>query len=92
VARSGLAMETRYVSFNPPAACAVEMIRGPLFLRSFAGSWRFERLEGGRTRVSFCYRLAARPAWLNGLLGAWFARVSQRRLEALRRALERRVG
>jgi Polyketide cyclase / dehydrase and lipid transport len=29
VALSGLGMETRYVSFNPPGACAVEMTRGP---------------------------------------------------------------
>ncbi len=30
VARNGLGMETRYISFNPPGACAVEMTPGPL--------------------------------------------------------------
>ena len=42
VARNGLGMETRFVSFNPPGACAVEMTRGPWPFRSFSGSWRFE--------------------------------------------------
>ena len=47
VARNDLGMETKYVSFNPPVACAVEMTRGPWFFRSFSGSWRFERARGG---------------------------------------------
>jgi hypothetical protein len=49
VTRNRLGMETRYVSFNPPGACAVEMTRGPWFFRSFSGSWRFYRIESGRT-------------------------------------------
>src|SRR5690349_5911791 len=61
VARSGWAMETEYVSFNPPRATAVKMTRGPWFLDSFAGSWRFEEEAPGRTRVSFRYSLTARP-------------------------------
>jgi hypothetical protein len=53
VARNGLGMETRYVSFNPPGACAVEMTRGPWFFRSFSGSWRFDRVgpDGGDIHV-----------------------------------------
>ena len=43
VDRNGTAMETEYVSFNPPRAVAIKMTRGPWFLESFAGSWRFER-------------------------------------------------
>ena len=69
VARSGWGMETRYVSFYPPRACAVEMTRGPWFFRSFAGSWRFDPVGPGRTRVMFTYHLVARPALLSGLLG-----------------------
>ena len=61
VARNGLGMETRYVSFNPPGACAVEMTRGPWFFRSFSGSWRFEAIGPGRTRVTFTYSLDGRP-------------------------------
>src|SRR5205814_1126957 len=55
VARNGLGMETQYVSFNPPGACAVEMTRGPWFFRSFSGSWRFDRIGPGRTKVTFTY-------------------------------------
>lgn len=74
VARSGWAMETQYVSFNPPRATAVKMNRGPWFLEGFAGSWRFEETEPGRTRVDFRYGLQARPRWLSWLLNpilAW---------------------
>jgi Polyketide cyclase / dehydrase and lipid transport len=51
VSRSGWAMETEYVSFNPPRATAVKMTSGPWFLDQFAGSWRFEEVAPGRTRV-----------------------------------------
>jgi ribosome-associated toxin RatA of RatAB toxin-antitoxin module len=88
VAKFGIGMETRYVSFNPPRACAVEMTRGPWFLRSFAGSWRFDAIGEGRARVSFSYSLVARPTFLNGLLRFVFAREVSHRLEALKQAAE----
>lgn len=88
VAHSGLGMETRYVSFNPPGACAVEMTRGPWCFRSFSGSWRFDLIGVGRTRATFTYSLVGRPALLSGLLRFVFARETRRRLEALKRAAE----
>jgi ribosome-associated toxin RatA of RatAB toxin-antitoxin module len=88
VARNGLAMETKYVSFNPPGACAVEMTMRPWCFRSFAGSWRFETIGPGRSRVTFTYSLVGRPALLSGLLRFFFARETRRRLEALKRAAE----
>jgi hypothetical protein len=88
VARNHLGMETRYVSFNPPGTCAVEMTRGPWFFRSFSGSWRFDRIRSGRSRVTFTYSLVGRPAFLSGLLRFLFARETRRRLEALKRAAE----
>jgi ribosome-associated toxin RatA of RatAB toxin-antitoxin module len=90
VATMGLAMETEYVSFNPPNVTAVKMTRGPWFLRSFAGSWRFHGRPDGRTRVAFRYHLSARPAWLAPLLGLVFAHDTRNRLDALRRAVKRR--
>jgi Polyketide cyclase / dehydrase and lipid transport len=94
VSRSGWAMETEYVSFNPPRATAVKMTRGPWFLAGFAGSWRFEEIEPGRTRVGFRYSLEAWPralAWLlNPLLARSFARDTRARLRALKEAVERR--
>ncbi|MBL8797056.1 MAG: SRPBCC family protein [Planctomycetia bacterium] len=90
VARSGLGMETEYVSWQPPRVAAVKMTRGPWFLASFAGSWRFETLPAGGTRVSFAYWLSAHPRWLRWLLDpilqGMFARDTARRLRALKRA------
>jgi ribosome-associated toxin RatA of RatAB toxin-antitoxin module len=88
VAHNGFGMETRYVSFNPPGACAVEMTRGPWFFRSFSGSWKFDPIGPGRTRVTFTYSLIGRPTLLSGLLRFLFARETRRRLEALKRAAE----
>jgi ribosome-associated toxin RatA of RatAB toxin-antitoxin module len=85
---NGYAMETEYVSFNPPEVCAVEMTEGPWFFRSFAGSWRFEPLGPGRTAVSFTYHIVARPRFLTGILANAFGRDTSRRLEALKRAVE----
>jgi hypothetical protein len=96
VARSGWAMETEYVSFSPPRATAVKVTRGPWFLSSFAGSWRFEKMAKGRTRVAFRYSLQARPralSWLlNPILARSFARDTRARLRALKGAVERRAS
>jgi hypothetical protein len=93
VAKSGLGMETEYVSFNPPRVAAVRMTRGPAILSSFAGSWRFGEVGPDRTRVAFRYHLAARPRWLrwlfDPLLQISLARDTDRRLQALRHAVER---
>jgi ribosome-associated toxin RatA of RatAB toxin-antitoxin module len=92
VSRNGWAMETEYVSFNPPRATAVKMTKGPWFLGEFAGSWRFEELTPGHTRVGFRYRVLARPKWLSWLftpIVSWvFARDTRHRLSALKLAVE----
>jgi len=94
VARSGFGMETEYVSFNPPRACAVKMTCGPRIIGSFAGSWRFEEVAPGHTRVRFRYNLRANPWWLSWLLtpiiGWAFARDTHKRLVALKSGVERR--
>lgn len=93
VAHSGLGMETEYVSFNPPRACAVKMTSGPRIVRQFAGSWRFEEITPGQTKVDFTYTLTAAPWWLSWLLtpilAAVFARDTRKRLAALKAACER---
>ena len=53
VARSGLGMETEYVSYTPPWVAAVKMTCGPWVVRSFAGSWRFTEVALGQTGWSF---------------------------------------
>jgi ribosome-associated toxin RatA of RatAB toxin-antitoxin module len=93
VAWYGLRMETEYVTVTPARVAAVRMTRGPWLLESFAGSWRFEPAGPGRTRVTFCYRLTARPRrlrWLlHPLLAAVFGHDTRRRLHALKGAAER---
>jgi ribosome-associated toxin RatA of RatAB toxin-antitoxin module len=64
VARSGLGMETEYISFQPPWTCAVKMTKGPRLIDRFAGSWRFEEVLPGVTRVGFRYHLRAAVAVL----------------------------
>jgi ribosome-associated toxin RatA of RatAB toxin-antitoxin module len=92
IARNGLAMETEYISFNPPEVTAVKMTRGPWIIESFAGSWRFYEETQGRTRVYFKYSVRARPRWLAPLLSpvlaVVFARDTRKRLAALKSAVE----
>lgn len=91
VSRSGVGMETEYVSFNRPRVTAVKMTRGPRMLASFAGTWEFEPVEGGKTKVTFRYLLRARPRWLawalEPLARRWFARETRLRVRALQAAL-----
>jgi ribosome-associated toxin RatA of RatAB toxin-antitoxin module len=93
VARSGLAMETEYVSFRPPHVTAVKMTRGPWIIESFAGSWRFAAEGEDATRVIFKYQVRARPRWLAGLLTPILTRVFahdvRKRLRGLKTAVER---
>lgn len=93
VARSGLAMETEYVSFNPPQTCAIKMTAGPKLIDSFAGSWSFDDMGDGRTKVTFRYFLKARPRWfawaMTPLAGWAFGRDTGKRLVALKQAFER---
>jgi hypothetical protein len=92
VARSGLGMETEYVTFEPPCVTAVRMTRGPAFLASFSGSWRFEPNQAGGTMVTFAYHFKSRPRWLRWLLEpilhSVFKRDTIRRLRALKHAAE----
>jgi len=92
VARFGIGMETEYVSFNPPRVVAVKMTRGPRLLESFAGTWEFDPMGEGKTKVTFRYHLRARPRFLAWLLEPlarfWFARETRLRVLALQRKLK----
>jgi ribosome-associated toxin RatA of RatAB toxin-antitoxin module len=85
-----LGMETEYVSYKPPTVTAVKMTKGPWFIRSFAGSWRFEPLSDRATRVVFRYSVDARPRWLGFLFRGVFARDVVKRLDALKSFVEKR--
>jgi ribosome-associated toxin RatA of RatAB toxin-antitoxin module len=96
VSRRGIGMETEYVSFRPPHVVAVKMVRGPSMLESFAGTWEFNSVQGGRTRVTFRYHLRARPRWLAWVLEPvaklWFSRETRLRIMALQQQLTKTSG
>lgn len=81
----GFSMEVVYVAYKRPEVAAVKMIRGPFFLSSFAGTWRFTEVGNGRTLVLFeyYYRLAWPFAMLRRFVDAIFAREIAERLDAL---------
>ncbi|HZY96491.1 MAG TPA: SRPBCC family protein [Candidatus Cybelea sp.] len=81
----GFSMEVVYVAYKRPEVAAVKMVRGPFFLSSFAGTWRFSEAGEGRTLVLFeyYYRLKWPFAVLRPFVDAVFAREIAERLEAL---------
>ena len=93
VARSGLGMETEYVSFAPPRIAAVKMTRGPWMVESFGGAWEFTPVGDGATRVVFRYQFRTRPRWLAWLIEPlarrWFSWETRKRVAALRAVLEK---
>jgi hypothetical protein len=73
-------------SAKPPSTAAVKMTRGPVFLASFAGTWRFSDAGNGRTRVPFKYFYRLR--WPFGIFAERIDRAfggeTAARLDALR--------
>ena len=94
VARSGMGMETEYVSFAPPCVAAVRMTRGPWVLESFGGAWEFSDTSNGATTVSFRYQFRTRPRWLAWLIEPlarrWFSWETRKRVIALQAALQKK--
>jgi hypothetical protein len=56
----GRAMETSYVSYQPPRVCPVRMTQGPWIFARFVASWRFEPITADQTRALFTYHIQAR--------------------------------
>ncbi len=95
-AAGGLGMDTVYVSYTRPRIAAVEMKRGPFFLKSFAASIRQESIDDETTRVTYRYKYVVRPRRLAFLIepivGWIFHRETQARLAALKSFLEEGRG
>jgi ribosome-associated toxin RatA of RatAB toxin-antitoxin module len=70
----------------------MKMVQGPVFLRKFAGSWRFQPHPSGATEVTFRYHFETRWPWLRWLLdpviGWVFGRDIRQRLSGLKRGAE----
>ncbi|UOP05030.2 SRPBCC family protein [Conchiformibius kuhniae] len=90
-AKSGVFMRVRFVRVKAPEVAAITMVKGPIFLEKFAGSWRFRALSDHQTLARFSYSLSA-PAWcawlLNPLMRYYFSRVVAQRLSGLKRYCE----
>jgi ribosome-associated toxin RatA of RatAB toxin-antitoxin module len=90
---NGLTMEVEYITVNAPRVVAMKMVRGPWFFERFAGTWLFEPLAGGSTRVTFRYAFATRRRlrWLLDPLVRWaFRRDVRARLLGLKDGAERK--
>ena len=88
-ARNGLVMEVEFVSVRPPRSVAMKMLRGPGFLKRFAGTWLFVPQADGRTRVTFRYSFEPRWRWLAPVVSPIFAWTFRRQLRARLRGLKR---
>ena len=89
----GIALESRYVSFQPPTVAAVKMINRPPFFERFAATIRHRDLSASSSLVEYTFRFTARPRWLRFVLhpvmGVCFAFETRKRLQAMKRFLER---
>jgi hypothetical protein len=92
----GIALKTKYVSFNPPDVAAIKMVNRPLFFDTFAAAIRHRDLSDGWSSIEYKYNFTARPWWLRWLLhpvmAAAFRWETRKRLRALRRCFSNRSG
>ncbi|TFF39264.1 type II toxin-antitoxin system RatA family toxin [Mucilaginibacter psychrotolerans] len=90
VARNGIGMETKYVTYNRPRTTAVKMTRGPYMFSSFAGSWKFSTLEPDRSKVTFfyTYRLRFPFTLVGGLIKSNLRGNVRQRLRDLKKCVE----
>lgn len=87
-ALGGLALATRYVSFDRPRVAAVEMINAPPLFGRWAASIRHVDTGPGQSRVTYTWSFASKPRLLRWLLepimSAVFRWETRKRLRALR--------
>jgi hypothetical protein len=90
-----VAMETRYLSFEPGRVAAVELVNRPWFFEHFAASIRHEDRDHG-SEIIYKFRFAARPRWLawalEPIMLIYLRRETGRRLDALARAVVREAA
>ncbi|WP_415896523.1 SRPBCC family protein [Neptuniibacter sp. QD57_21] len=75
VAKSGLEMVVEFVQVKPPHVAAIRMIKGPVILDTFAGSWLLKSLPDNATRVTFKYSLKSKKwalPWITDKLLSWY--------------------
>jgi hypothetical protein len=90
----GMEMLVEFVQVAHPNRAAIKMVKGPLAMAKFAGSWIFEDVQGHSTVVRFRYLIATRPlllSWLGDRIAtAYFSLITRKRLTGLKRYCESR--
>ena len=88
----GMQMLVEFIQVDYPHRAAIKMIRGPLFLAKFAGTWIFEDSDNHTSVARFRYTISSRPAilsWIgNRIAAAYFSRMTRQRLTGLKRYCE----
>ncbi len=93
--KSGLAMRTRFLVYDPPRLASAEMLEasGPFAL--WAASMRFFDRDDGHCTLIYTYAIRLRPRWLGALLdpvaSVLFAWETRRRFAAMARYLRRAI-
>lgn len=86
---TGISIEAEYTAFEPPRLLAVEMVKGPKFLKSFAATWFFERAPAGTiARIEFEWE--SRPRLLKAALAPVVRWQMMHRLNRLKAYVENR--
>jgi Polyketide cyclase / dehydrase and lipid transport len=84
----GIALKTRYVSFDRPKVAAVELVSSPPFFGRWAASIRHVDLGERESRITYTYSFTSKPRalrWLFEPIMAWVFRwETRKRLRALR--------
>lgn len=90
----GMEMLVEFIQVAHPHRSAIKMVKGPLAIAKFAGSWIFEDVHGHSTVARFRYSIATRPlllSWLGDRLAtAYFSLTTRKRLMGLKRYCESR--
>ena len=90
VAWHRLEMVCEYLKYDRPYLAMIRMIDGPIFLKKFAGTWRFLYLDHQKTAVIFLYNFEMQEGWklLERPAQFYFRWEMKRRLRALKKQCE----
>ena len=87
-AKNGLEMKVVFVQVDPPITAAIKMVKGPFFLKMFAGSWIFKAVDPDNTHARFVYSIKVKswalPFITERLANIYFSRVIKKRLLGLK--------
>ncbi|MCH8619195.1 SRPBCC family protein [Undibacterium sp. TS12] len=89
----GMEMLVEFVQAAPPERAAIVMLKGPWFLKKFAGSWIFEARSAHLTLARFRYTIHTRAfifTWLlDRLASSYFKHTTAKRLAGLKQYCEK---